>query len=95
MIFVRGRIQFRWNQWNRDHATIHGLAEWECEHLVEHAQPPHPQSIGDGKYLVVRQTPGGMYAQAIFIYSPPGVVYIVHARPLTQRERHRFRRRRR
>ena len=90
-----GAIVFRWNEWNLDHATIHGLAQWECEYLVEHSRSPYPEYVGEGKYLVLGQLPDGMYAQVICIYSPPGVVYVVHARPSTDRERRRFRRRRR
>lgn len=85
---------FRWNDWNIDHIGEHGMKPWEAEYLVNHARRPSPQKQGDDRYLVMGQLPGGMYAQVAFVFSPPGVVFVIHARPLLDIEKHRLRRRR-
>jgi hypothetical protein len=39
--------EFRWNDWNRDHATQHGVSEQEAELIVRHGPR---QRIGYDKY---------------------------------------------
>ena len=85
---------FRWNDWNIAHIGEHGVIPWEAEHLVNHARGPFPQSQGDDRYLVMGQLPDGTYAQVVFVFSPPGVVFVIHARPLLDIEKRRLRRRR-
>ncbi len=86
---------FRWNDWNIDHIGRHGIAIAEAEYLLNRAQPPFPQRQGGGRFLVVGQLPDGTYAQVAFVFSPPGVVFVIHARPLMDIEKRRLRRRRR
>jgi len=43
---------FRWNQWNRDHIATHGVLPEEAEYVINHAAPPYPEKIGDGKWRV-------------------------------------------
>ncbi|HEV2295975.1 MAG TPA: hypothetical protein VGR35_19170 [Tepidisphaeraceae bacterium] len=66
----------------------------EVEHLLEHAAAGFPEYIGGGKYRV-RGQPEGRYLQAVYIFSPAAVVYVIHARELTDREKRNLRRRRR
>ena len=86
---------FRWNTENVEHIAEHGVLPAEAENVVRRARAPFPRSIGDGKYLIWGQTAQGVYLQVIFIYSPPGTIYVIHARPLTDREKKQLRRTRR
>jgi uncharacterized DUF497 family protein len=92
---VKGRdYEFRWNAWNLDHIDRHGVSPAEAEYVVNHAQPPFPEKIGDGKYLVLGQTSAGRYLQVIYIFSPEDVIFVIHAMPMTERKKRRLRRRR-
>jgi uncharacterized DUF497 family protein len=86
---------FRWNEWNVEHIGRHGLAPAEAEYVVDRARAPYPQRLGAGRFLVVGRTAGGAYVQVVYVFDPPGVVFVIHARPLREREKRRWRRRRR
>jgi uncharacterized DUF497 family protein len=85
---------FRWNDWNREHIAVHGVAPEEAEFVVNHAAPPHPEQIGDDKWRVRGQTANGRYIQVIFIIEDDSY-YVIHARGLTDKEKRQLRRRRR
>jgi len=83
---------FRWNAHNIEHIAEHDISVLEVESVVRRARPPFPRAIGDGKSLVWGQTADGMYLQVIFILSPADVIYVIHARPMNDREKTLFRR---
>ncbi len=85
-------MEFRWNQWNIEHIAEHGLNSDAAEYVVENAIAPWPRKEGDDKYRVWGQTAFGDYVQVIFVFDPPGVVYVIHARPLSDSEKRKFRR---
>ena len=84
--------EFRWNAWNRDHIGEHGIPPAQAEYVVNNAGSPYPRYEGDGRYRVIGQSAAGEYLQVVFVFDPPGVVYVIHARPLSNRERRRYRR---
>lgn len=84
---------FRWNEWNLDHATKHGVSVSEAEACVLAARKPYPLKIDDQKYLVVGRGAGNRWIQVIFVRDPEGPAYIIHARPLNDRDKRRARRR--
>ena len=86
--------EFRWNAWNREHIDRHGMSEREAEFVVSGARAPYPQKVGHGKYLVRGPTAAGSYIQVIYVFDPEDVVYVIHARPLSDREKKQYRRRR-
>ena len=86
-------MDFRWNQWNLEHATRHGVTPEEAECLVSSAKAPFPQILGDDKRLVIGRGSGGRFLQVVFVYDEDDTVYIIHARPLTDSEKRRLRRR--
>ena len=88
-------MEFVWNNKNIAHIAEHGISRQEAEYVVEHAKPPYPQMIGEGKRMVVGQIPSGEYVQVIYVpaRSVPGALYVMHARTLTDEEKRRFRRR--
>jgi uncharacterized DUF497 family protein len=89
------RYEFRWNDWNVEHIARHGVTPQDAEFVVEHARPPYPEKRDDGRWYVTGQARDGTYLQVSYIFDPKDVVYVIHARPLTDREKRRYRRRRR
>jgi uncharacterized DUF497 family protein len=87
--------EFRWNAWNIEHVARHAVTTDEAESVVNHAGPPYPTYRGDGKWLVIGQTLAGRYLQVVFVLDPDDVVYVIHARSITDAEKRRYRRRRR
>ncbi len=88
-------MDFRWHEWNVRHVVNHGVDPDEAEQVVIGAQAPYPKYRGDGKWLVWGQGRGGRYLQVVFIAGEDDVVFVIHARPLTEREKRRYRRARR
>ena len=86
---------FRWNEWNVEHIAEHGVSIDEAEWVVETARPPYPEAREDGKRRVVGCGRGGRWLQVVYIYDPEDVIFVIHARPLSQNEKRRARRRHR
>lgn len=65
-----------------------------AEHVAEEAKAPFPRHVGEDKLLVSGPDPEGELLQLIFVLDEEdGGVYILHARPLTNREKRRYRKR--
>jgi uncharacterized DUF497 family protein len=86
-------MKFRWNEWNLEHATQHGVGVDEIEWLIDAAKPPYPEDVGGAKMMVVGRGSGGRYIQTIYVLDEDGALYVIHARPLDDHEKRRFRRR--
>jgi len=86
-------MQFRWIDWNRDHIAEHGVDPDEAEMVVRRARSPFPRKIEEEKWLVVGQGRGGRFLQVIYVVDADNTVFIIHARPISEREKRRFRRR--
>jgi uncharacterized DUF497 family protein len=87
-------MQFRWNEWNLGHVAEHGVDPEEAEDVVTAAQQPWPLYRGDGRYLVWGRGRGDRPLQVVFILDADDSIFIIHARPLTEREKRSYRRRR-
>lgn len=85
-------MEFRWNAWNVEHIAQHGVRLEEAEWVVSHYRAT---DAGDDKYQVRGQTASGRFLQVVFIIDPEETIFVIHARPLTPREKRRIRRRRR
>lgn len=85
-------MQFRWIDWNRDHIAEHGVEPEEAEMVVRNAKPPFPRKIGDEKWLVVGRGVGGRFVQVIYLNDADETVFVIHARPIEDREKRRLRR---
>ena len=94
-IYIKVMDCFRWNQWNTEHIAEHGITQPEAEYVVRHARRPYPQLASRGKWLVRGPTAIGRFVQVMYILDPPDAAYVIHARPLTDREKRRYRRRKR
>lgn len=86
-------MQFRWIDWNREHIATRGVDWEEAESVVRQAKPPFPEQVGDEKLLVVGPGRGGKILQVIFVLDADDTVFVIHARSLTDREKRRYRRR--
>ncbi len=86
---------FRWNEWNVDHIGEHGVTPAEAEYIVRHAKPPYPCDVGDDKFEVRGQTEDGYYLAVVFVVDDDGTIFVIHARPLKDREKRQLRRRKR
>jgi uncharacterized DUF497 family protein len=84
--------EFRWNEWNLDHATRHGISPEEAEMVVRASRRPFPKQIGNDKLLVMGRGQGGRFVQVIYVVDKDGALYIIHARPLTERQKKQLRR---
>jgi uncharacterized DUF497 family protein len=87
-------MDFRWNEWNVEHIARHGVAPEEAEHVVRTGKNPFPRKIEEDKWIVWGRGRGGRFLQVIYVLDEDRTVYIIHARPLEDREKHRLRRRR-
>jgi uncharacterized DUF497 family protein len=85
--------EFRWNEWNVEHLTRHGVKPEEAEDVVMAARQPYPLERPDDKWLVWGRTPSGRALQVVFVLDDD-TIYVIHARDLTTREKRQYRRRR-
>ena len=88
-------MEFRWSVWNEAHIAKHGVSPEDGELAIETAQPPYPLMRADDKWLVWGRGRGGRWLQVVFVLAEDDTVYVIHARPLTEKEKRRLRRRRR
>ena len=86
-------MEFRWIDWNREHVAEHGVDPDEAEMVVRRAQSPFPRKIEEDKWLVVGQGRGGRFLQVIYVVDADRTVFIIHARPISEREKRSSRRR--
>ena len=86
-------FDFRWIAWNIGKVEGHGLAAEDVEHVVNNARRPYPKPLGNEKWLVIGPTRGGRVIQAIYLVDSDERLFVIHARPLTPKERRRRRRR--
>jgi uncharacterized DUF497 family protein len=84
--------RFRWIVWNIGKVDGHKLAIGDVEHAVNNAKRPYPKPIGNEKWLVVGATGGGRRIQVIYLVDEDDTLFVIHARPLTAKERRRKRR---
>jgi uncharacterized DUF497 family protein len=85
-------VDFRWNEWNKEHVATHGVLPEEAEVVVESARRPFPRKIDNDKWLAWGPGVGGRLLQVVFLVEEEDSVYVIHARPLTDREKRRYRR---
>jgi uncharacterized DUF497 family protein len=85
-------MEFRWIDWNIDKVHSHGVEPDEAEEVVRNARPPYPRKDLDGRRVARARTDSGRYLQIAFIIDPGGSLFVIHARPLNDREQRNFRR---
>jgi uncharacterized DUF497 family protein len=85
--------EFRWNEWNVEHIARHGVGPEEAEEVVDRATAPFPERHRRERLRVWGKTAEGRHIQVVFVLDPEGSIFVIHARPLTESEKRRFRRR--
>ena len=85
-------MEFRWIDWNREHVAEHGVDPQEAEMVVRQARSPFPRKIKEDKWLVIGRGRGSRFLQVIYLLDPDKTVFIIHARPITEREKGRLKR---
>lgn len=85
-------MDFRWNEWNIEHIAKHGISPEEAELAIRSAKRPFPRRVEDDKWLVWSRGTGDRPIQVIFVFDEDDTIYVIHARPLTDSEKRRFRR---
>ena len=85
-------MEFRWIDWNIHKCWKHNVEPAEAEYVVRQARRPYPKKIGDEKMLVCVQTQAGRYLQVIFLTEEDDAIFVMHAMPLTQRQKRNYRR---
>ena len=65
----------------------------EAEMVVRNARPPFPEEIEDERLIVKGRGIGGRFLQVIYLLDEDGTAFVIHARPLTEREKKQLRRR--
>jgi len=83
-------VEFRWNEWNIEHIAKHGITPKESEVVVLTAGQPFPLARKDDKWLVWGRGSGGRWLQVVYVLDDDNTVYVIHARPLTAREKRRI-----
>jgi uncharacterized DUF497 family protein len=58
---------FAWDEKNRDHISEHNVTPDEAQFVVENAEIPFPQDLGDERLLVWGPTAQGRLLQVIFV----------------------------
>ncbi|MDP9179955.1 MAG: BrnT family toxin [Gemmatimonadota bacterium] len=86
-------MEFRWNEWNEGHISEHGVDPQEAEEVVRRARSPYPLVSTDDKFLVWAPTADGRLLQVVFLVDDEDSVFVIQARPLTEKEKRRYRRR--
>jgi hypothetical protein len=79
--------EFRWIDWNLEHATVHGCTIEEIEAVVRHPGRGYPRKIGDGKWIAEGRGIGGRMIRVIYLFGGDDRVFVIHAMPLTTRRR--------
>jgi len=72
----------------------HGLTVGDAEYVVNLARRPYPKPMGNEKWLVIGATADGRMIQVIYLVDRRDTLFVIHARPLTPKERRRRTRRR-
>ena len=79
--------EFRWNEWNLEHATGHGVLPREAEHVVDNPSRGWPRRVANKKVMVQGRGDGGRMIQVVYLVDDDGTLFIIHAMPLTTRRR--------
>ncbi|MBI4863841.1 MAG: BrnT family toxin [Candidatus Riflebacteria bacterium] len=88
-------MDFHWNRWNIEHLARHGVLPDEAEAAIRSSRRPFPRRIEEDKWLIWGRGRGERLLQVIFVLNDDDSVFVIHARPLTIREKRQMRRRQR
>ena len=61
-----------------------------CRDQFRDAKRPFPRAVEDDKYLVWGRGSSGRLLQVVFVVDDNETLFVIHARPLTEREKKRW-----
>ena len=85
-------MEFEWNDWNLEHLARHGVEPAEAEAVICGARSPYPIRRENDKWLVWGPGQGGRLMQVVYVVDELDGLFVIHARPLTHREKRRWQR---
>ncbi|HET6246851.1 MAG TPA: DUF4258 domain-containing protein [Tepidisphaeraceae bacterium] len=80
-------MEFRWNEWNLEHATKHGCKPDEIESVVRNANRGYPRRWRNSTWLVEGRGQGDRFVEVVCVLDPDNTIFVIHAMPLTTRRR--------
>lgn len=86
-------MEFRWNEWNVNHIGEHGVKPEQAEYVVRRPRAPFPQESADGRFLVMGPEQNRLLLRVAYVLDADGTVYVIHAMPLSEHDKKRYRRR--
>lgn len=85
---MRGR--FKWIEWNIEHIARKGITPEEAESIFLDHSPDYPRRFKDG-YVLWGRSSFDRLLQVAFAKEEDGRIFVFHARPLTDKEKRRYR----
>jgi len=82
---------FRWTRKNIQHIHRHRVKPREVEEAF--LQGLDFRGVGQGRFILIGQSEAGRWLCVVFEILGGDIAYVITAREMTQREKHRFRRR--
>jgi uncharacterized DUF497 family protein len=79
--------EFRWIEWNREHATRHGCSVQEIESVLRNPGRGFPRKRDKRKWIVVGRGTGGRMIEVVHLLDDDGTAFVIHAMPLTTRRK--------
>jgi hypothetical protein len=86
------KFEFRWIEWNVNHIGEHGVSPEEAEYVVRHPGRGYPRHGRNETISVRGRTMAGDYLQVVYLIDAPpeSTIFVIHARPLNESERHKL-----
>jgi hypothetical protein len=78
---------FLWTQRSEEHLSKHEVTPTQAVFVVDNAESPYPQEVGESKYAVRGQTAEGRYLHVVFVYAAVENIELEEYERLTLPER--------
>ena len=83
---------FDWNEQNLGHIAGHSVRDYEVEEVILFGSPTYQKSHDD-RYVAFGITQSGRYLSVVFILKEHGMIRVITARNMTNREKHNYKKR--
>ena len=84
---------FDWDRRNLEHIQIHAVEDYEAEEVIVSKRTIHSKGR-DGTYVAYGVTTDGRYLLVVFITKGKGLIRVITARNMSEREKRNYRKRR-
>lgn len=83
---------FDWDEENENHIAAHGVSPVEVEEIIVYGEPIHQRSR-EGKFVTYGVTEEGRHLFIVFAIKGEGLIRVVTARDMVEKEKHFWRKR--